>query len=259
MSARQRERVQKTVEERHGWALNQSHAKVRDLQQDLEEEQYEHLLSQEALSLRLKKQKEKEKDSLMQAEGKQNQLQELVTAAERRTKELERRLRIEATALEKGMQRSKKADGMVASMRTQLEAKCDEETRIAVEVEFVRKKEKDLQTRLTNMGSDYKRTCDELMHAQGQVDKWKAYDKKQRVTKKKTADVSCCPDANILMLPGFYVICLYMFCFLRQELTAVISAHIKTKKQWTTNFRQRTKSMRSLGPIWQRRCETALN
>ena len=214
---------------------------MRDLQQDLGEEQYEHLLSQEALSLRLKKQKEKEKDSLMQAEGKQNQLQELVTVAERRTKELERRLRIEATALEKGMQRSKKADGMVASMRTQLEAKCVEETRIAVEVDFVRKKEKDLETRLTNMGSEYKRTCDELKHAQGQVDKWKAYDKKQRVTKKKrfqmlqsdrdaTANVSCCPEANILMLPGFYVICLYMFCFLRQELTAVISAHIKTKK-----------------------------
>ena len=221
MSARQRERLEVTVEERHGWALNQSHAKVRDLQQDLEEEQYEHLLSQEALSLRMKKQKEKDKDSLLQAEGKQNQLQELVTAAERRTKELERRLRIEATALEKGMQRSEKADGMVARMRTQLEAKCDEEKRIAVEVELVRKKEKDLETRLTNMAGEYKRTCDELKHAQGQVDKWKAYDKKQRVTKKKrfqilqsdrdaTANVSYCPEANIIMLPGFT--CFFFSC-----------------------------------------------
>ena len=150
----------------------------------------------------------------MQAQGKQNQLQELVTAAESRLTELERRLRTEATALEKGRQGLKKADGMVASMQTQLKAKCDEEKKIAVEFELVRKKEKDLETRLTNMGSEYKRTCDELKHAQGQVDKWKAYDNKQRVTKKKrfqilkrerdaTANVSCCPEANILMSPGF--------------------------------------------------------
>jgi hypothetical protein len=70
------------------------------------------------------------------------------------------------------------------------------------------------------MGSEYKRTCDELKRAQGQVGKWRAYDNKQRVTKKKrfqnlkndrdaNANVSCCPEANILMLPGF--LCYFLF------------------------------------------------
>jgi hypothetical protein len=46
MSARQRERLEITVEEPHDWALSQSHEKVRELQQELKEEMYEHLLSQ---------------------------------------------------------------------------------------------------------------------------------------------------------------------------------------------------------------------
>jgi hypothetical protein len=93
------------VEERHGWALNQSHAKVRDLQQDLEEEQYEHLLSQEALSLRMKKQKQKDKDSLMKAEGKRLSLHDLVVAAERSCVDAERQLRVETSEVEKALRR----------------------------------------------------------------------------------------------------------------------------------------------------------
>jgi hypothetical protein len=90
---------------RNGWALNQSEEKVRELQQELEDEKYEHLLSQEALMLRMKKLKQKDKDSLMQAERKQHSLHDLIVAAELGCKDVERRLRFETSEADKAIRR----------------------------------------------------------------------------------------------------------------------------------------------------------
>ena len=124
MSARQRERLEITVEERHGWALQQSLGKVQDLQQELEEEQYEHLLSQEALSLRMKKQKQKDKDSLMKAEGKRLSLHDLVVAAERSCVDAERQLRVETSEVEKALRRCEALEAANAAVNMALVAKC---------------------------------------------------------------------------------------------------------------------------------------
>ena len=90
-----RKRLEMKVEERHGWALSESHGEILDLKSTLEDERYEHLLAKEALALRVKKQKAKDKESLTQAEEKQHKLQALVVAADISGKELERRLRLE--------------------------------------------------------------------------------------------------------------------------------------------------------------------
>ena len=64
VTASTRARLETTVEERHGWALTQSHEKVQELRQELDDEKYAHLLRQEALSLRLSEQKQKGKECL---------------------------------------------------------------------------------------------------------------------------------------------------------------------------------------------------
>jgi hypothetical protein len=53
----------------------------------------------------MKKQKQKDKDSLMQAEGKQHSLHDLVVAAELSCKNVERRLRVETTEADKAVRR----------------------------------------------------------------------------------------------------------------------------------------------------------
>ncbi len=206
-----RERLQKKADERHGWALQESREQVDKLTRQIGDKKYTAMLEKKAVVMRAQRQRNKDRDSLKQGESRQNKLQELVTAAERATKELERRLRIEAKEGEKARRGRTKRKAWLRNMQTQLQAKCDDKKKLVVEVELVRKKEKELETRLENMGSEYKGTCDEMKHVQGQFDNWKALlDIKQRVTKKKrlqdlqserdaTAKVSCCPVANILM------------------------------------------------------------
>jgi hypothetical protein len=57
MSARQLDRLESKVEERHGWALARSHEEVRALEDKLDEHNYDHMLEKEALVLRAKQQK----------------------------------------------------------------------------------------------------------------------------------------------------------------------------------------------------------
>jgi hypothetical protein len=77
MSARQLDRLQTKVEKRHGWALTRSREEVRELEQNKEDQDYEHLLEKEAIILRAKTQKQQAKDALTDAEEKQDRLNAL--------------------------------------------------------------------------------------------------------------------------------------------------------------------------------------
>jgi hypothetical protein len=105
VSASTRARLETQVDERHGRALTQSHEEVRELQKNLEEERYAHLLAKEAVVLRGKNQKRKDKEALTQAQDKQHKLHDLVAVAELSRKDLERRLRVESTEAGKAVQR----------------------------------------------------------------------------------------------------------------------------------------------------------
>ena len=60
MSARQLDRLESKVDERHGWALARSHEEVRALEDKLGEHNYDHMLEKEALVLRTKQQKKRD-------------------------------------------------------------------------------------------------------------------------------------------------------------------------------------------------------
>ena len=82
MSARTKHRLEKRVDEMHGWALERSNEEVVAFETQLEEETYRHVLEKEACHMRAKNQKKKDKDSLAQAEERQTRLEGLMVAAE---------------------------------------------------------------------------------------------------------------------------------------------------------------------------------
>ncbi len=59
MSARTKHRLEKRVDEMHGWALERSNEKVVAFETQLEEETYRHLLENEACHMRAKNQKKR--------------------------------------------------------------------------------------------------------------------------------------------------------------------------------------------------------
>ncbi len=129
---------------------------MRDLQQKLEEDQYEHLLSQEALSLRMKKQKQKDKDSLMQAEGKRHSLHDLVVAAELSCKDVERRLRVETSQAEKAVWRCATLEAANKAVSMKLEAKC-------VDLEHTNAKNAEAEKELGRLRRDMRHLQNELV------------------------------------------------------------------------------------------------
>ena len=91
--AGQLQRMEEKVEERHGRTLTRCREEVRALEEKMDNRDYEHLLEKEAIILRAKSQNRQTKDSLTQAQEKQDRLSVLVLAAEDCTKALERKLR----------------------------------------------------------------------------------------------------------------------------------------------------------------------
>ena len=162
MSTRQRERLEITVEERHGWALNQSQAKVQDLQQELEEEQYKHLLSQEALSLRMKKQKQKDKDSLMKGEGMRRSLQDLVVAAELSCKDAERQLRVETSEVDKTFRRCEALEAAHEAVNMALGDKCVDLDNTNAKITAAEKEAGRLRREVRHLQNELGRKCDDI-------------------------------------------------------------------------------------------------
>jgi hypothetical protein len=123
MSARQLQRLETKVDERHGWALARSHEEVRALKDTLDEHNYDHLLEKEALVLRAKQQKKKDKESLTEAEVKHHKLTALLTVAELDKTYLGRQIRGATILGEKAEERIEALDDAKASMKVALEAK----------------------------------------------------------------------------------------------------------------------------------------
>ena len=123
MSARQLQRLETKVDERHGWALARSEEEVRELKDTLDEHNYEHLLEKEALVLRAKQQKKKEKESLTEAEVKHQRLTALLTVAEQDKNLLGRQIRGATIRGEKAEERIDALDDARVSLKVALEAK----------------------------------------------------------------------------------------------------------------------------------------
>jgi hypothetical protein len=130
ISAGQLQRLEEKVEERHGWALTRSREEVRELEDKIDDLDYEHLLEKEAIILRAKTQKQQAKDSLTQAEEKQDRLSVLVLAAEDSTKALERKLRLEMLAADKALGRCERLAAAKEAVNNNLEEKCAEMERL---------------------------------------------------------------------------------------------------------------------------------
>jgi chromosome segregation ATPase len=150
------------VEERHGWALSESHDEILDLKSTLEDERYEHLLAKEALALRVKKQKAKDKESLTQAEEKQHKLQALVVAADRSGKELERRLRLETMEAHNAVNTCEILEATVQSMNMALEAMRGELELTKAKNREAEKELRRLQTVVKDMDKELRRRADDI-------------------------------------------------------------------------------------------------
>jgi hypothetical protein len=123
MSARQLQRLETKVDERHGWALARSHEEVLALEDKLEDEQYDHLLVKQALVLRAKEQKKKDKESLTGVEVKHDRLNVLLTAAVQESKLLERQMRVTNVQGEKAEERIEALEVAMERLTVALETK----------------------------------------------------------------------------------------------------------------------------------------
>jgi hypothetical protein len=90
-----RARLEHSVEVRHGRALQKSQQEMQALKTQLEEEEYILRLEKEGVTLRAKNQRMKNKESLKDAEERQDRLQELVAAAKMCSVNLGRKLRVQ--------------------------------------------------------------------------------------------------------------------------------------------------------------------
>jgi chromosome segregation ATPase len=147
ISARQRDRLQRTVDERHGLALMGSREEVRQLRVNLEEEEYQHLLEKEALILRGKHQKSKDKEAVKQAEEKGARLNALVQAAEGCQRLLERRLMAQRKETKTAVGRCEALTVAQASWREAFDAKC-------VDFGFLNAKYKDALKDITQLRAE---------------------------------------------------------------------------------------------------------
>jgi hypothetical protein len=69
ISARTKERLEKKVDEQHGWSLLQRQEEVHDLAKKLEDERCDHLLEKKAITLRAKFQKKMAQEHATQGGG----------------------------------------------------------------------------------------------------------------------------------------------------------------------------------------------
>jgi hypothetical protein len=153
------------VEERHGWALTQSHDKVQELRQELDDEKYGHLLRQEALSLRLSNQKQKGKECLQEAEKKQQSLHDKVVAADLNYKDLERQLRGVTSEANKAVRKCETLEASMIALEKELAAKCGELERTNENYEEANKEMGRLSRQVKNMEKELTKKGD-LIDAQ---------------------------------------------------------------------------------------------
>jgi hypothetical protein len=126
ISTRQREHLQKKADERHGFELADKDAKMRELTDQLEVEENEHLLQKQAQLLRGENQRKKDKEALQEAECNGERLHNLILVAELTQKRLERQLNQQT---KEGEAAEGRCDGLavaMASLQVKYDAKCGE-------------------------------------------------------------------------------------------------------------------------------------
>jgi hypothetical protein len=175
MSARTKNRLELRADEMHAWALKRSNDKVVELETQLQEESYQHLIEKEACVMRTNKQKRKDKEYLAQAEERHTRLQGLFVAAEVASKQLERKLRVETIEGLKVWNQLLTAETMVADLEEQstaklqgsrtevadlqekLKAKCDEVKAKARHVNDLGKRLRDVEVNMARVEANCKR------------------------------------------------------------------------------------------------------
>jgi hypothetical protein len=164
MSAGQLRRLEEKVEDRQGWELTRSREEVRELTQKIDDLDFEHFLEKEALQLRAKTQKQQAKDSLTDAEEKQDRLNALVMAAEESTKALERKLRLETLAADKALGRCERLAAAKEAVNINLEEKCTEMARLKASNEEAENELRKLRTHVKQLERELRR-MDDVMKA----------------------------------------------------------------------------------------------
>jgi hypothetical protein len=176
MSARTKNRLELRADEMRAWALKRSNDKVVELETQLQEESYQHLMEKEACVMRANKQKRKDKEYLAQAEERHTILQGLFVAAEVASKQLERKLRVETIeGLKVLLDQLHAAETMVADLEEQstaklqgsrtevadlqekLKAKCDEVKAKARHVNDLGKRLRDVEVNMARVEANCKR------------------------------------------------------------------------------------------------------
>jgi len=175
MSASTKQRLEKRVEERHGWELSRCREEVKELTEQLEEEQYGHMLAKEAVVLRAKTQKKKDKEAFQLASMANDKLNVLVEAALQSNKQVERRLRNESKQADKALARVEQLEQALAEIRTELNAKSKElEATLArkkeavKEVRYLRSKAENLESEMATLVSENK-AYEEKVHSMGEL------------------------------------------------------------------------------------------
>jgi chromosome segregation ATPase len=212
MSARTKHRLEKRVDEMHGWALERSNEKVVALETQLEEETYRHVLEKEACHMRAKNQKKKDKDSLAHAEERQTRLEGLMVAAEVASKQLERQLRRETKECGKLRDNVHEAEMAVANLKEELTAKLQRSLEEVVDLEAKLKGKCD---ELTSMASHVQELQKRVRDVEA---KWKRGEKKGRALTAKMAGLNA-ELAKLRKVCRFHnVICvlfvLFCLCFI---------------------------------------------
>jgi hypothetical protein len=181
MSARTKERLEKKVDEQHGWALLQKQEEVLELAETLEGERYDHLLEKEAVIMRAKSQKKKAQDALTQGVAVQDKLQKLVAAAEVSVKALQREVRLETFAADKAEERHAALVAEMHVYKTELQT-----TRTELQQVNAKYRDADKEWKCQHMVLQAK--CVDLETTQHKLQTWKDMDFKRRSHTKSTLD-----------------------------------------------------------------------
>jgi hypothetical protein len=192
MSAGQLHRLEEKIDERHGWALAQTHEDLREATSLLEDERYEHGLEKEGLLMRLRTQKQKEKLTRTEAVEERDKLELLVRAAEQSTKETGRQLRCELNGTNMAERRLTTLRESFENLKTELEVTC---VALAAARDTIKEKDKELrrvrsqlEKEVATLRQALKGRCDEVELVTKKFEAWKEQDCKRQRRLKSACD-----------------------------------------------------------------------
>jgi hypothetical protein len=195
VSGRTRERLEKSADERHSWALQTSQAEMQKLKVEMDAAHYLAMLEKEGLLTRAKKQKAKDHDLLQNSKARETKLTALVTEAEAATKRSERKLRGEINDGDKVWSSLKKAEAAGVELQTTLMARCDEVANMKRQVLELEVRVRHAETNLRSAEVQHAGTLADLVKLTATYDHWKERDaKSKRLSQKRTDELKTVRD-----------------------------------------------------------------